>query len=132
MKGAVTVSISIYYTARRDRKLSNQEQEEIDRLISRYSDEFNQMTSQNRSEAGYNGEAFCVYDSEDPTEPDVIFEGATKLPDGFQEALWEAVQHWTTLLSQIRRVIPDAKWHVHVHDHDLIWDEQLLEYDLTR
>ncbi len=126
------MSISIYYTAKRSNKLSNQEQETISCLISRYSKEFNQMTSQVCSEVGYNGESFCVYDSKASTEPDVIFEGATKLPDHSPEELWEAVQHWSALLSQIRRIIPDAEWYVHLDDHDLVWDEKLLEYDLER
>ena len=82
--------------------------------------------------AGSNGELFCVYDPQNPTGPDIIFEGATKLPDHSPEELWEAMQHWAALLSQIRRIIPDAKWHVHAVDHDLVWDEQLLEYNLAR
>lgn len=126
------MSISIYYTAKRSNKLSNQEQETISCLISRYSKEFNQMTSQVCPEVGYNGELFCVYDSKASTEPDVIFEGVTKLPDHSPEELWEAVKHWSALLSQIRPIIPDAEWYVHLDDYGLVWDEKLLEYDLER
>ncbi|WP_369903281.1 hypothetical protein [Bacillus manliponensis] len=44
----------------------------------------------------------------------------------------EGVQHWTALLSKIRCVILGAQWHVHVDDHVLEWDENYLEYDLSK
>ena len=78
---------------------------------------------------GRNGEDFCIYDGDNPTEPSIIFEGATKLPDNSEDALWELLQHWCRLLSEVRRAVPGAEWHVHVDDHDIPWDEEAQEYD---
>lgn len=49
-----------------------------------------------------------------PQKQIVIFEGATKLPDNSENAVWDGLQHWCSLLSEIRRIIPDADWQVNV------------------
>ena len=63
------------------------------------------------------------------TAPDIVFEGATKLPDNSEEAMWTGVQHWCAALSEFRRVLPGAKWQVTVDDHELTWDESTQSYD---
>ena len=78
---------------------------------------------------GYNWESFCIYDPNDPTEPDVVFEGATKLPDNSEDAVWGGLQHWCAALTEIRRIIPDADWDVHVDDHEIQWDEAVGAFD---
>jgi hypothetical protein len=125
------MSTSIYYIARRGQPLTEEEQQAIDNLIKEYSVE-KEISEYLESGKGFNWESFCVYDPENPTESDIIFEGSTKLPDNSKEAMWEGVQHWSLLLSAIRCALPDAKWHVHVDDHDLTWDEQYSEYDLSK
>jgi hypothetical protein len=125
------MSVSIYYTAQRKQKFTDDEQEAINKLIADYSvDE--EIEKYIRTGKGYNWTSFYVYDSENPTEENVIFEGSTQLPDNSEEAMWEGVQHWSSLLSQIRCVISDAEWHVHIDDHVLLWDDEYLEYDLSK
>lgn len=119
------MGISIYYAARREKPLTDTEQKEIDRLIAEYSVD-------KEIEDYNNWETFCVYDKEDPSECNIIFEGATRLPDNSKEALWEGVQHWSLLLAAIRNRIQNAEWHVHVDDHELVWDEKYSEYDLSK
>lgn len=130
MRG-LKMSVSIYYTATRKQKLTKEEQEAINQFIIDYSVDEEIEKYINTGE-GYNWTSFYVYDNEDPTEADVIFEGATQLPDNSEDAMWEGIQHWSALLSQIRSVVPGAKWHVHVDDHELVWDEEHLEYDLSK
>ncbi|MNN49236.1 hypothetical protein D3C81_1637510 [compost metagenome] len=48
------------------------------------------------------------------------------------DAIWEGVQHWTALLSQIRCAVLNAEWYVAVEDHVLEWDVEYLEYDLSK
>ena len=67
-----------------------------------------------------------------PAEPDVIFEGATGLPDNSEEALWTGLQHWCNALTEIRHALPDAEWHVHVDDHDIPWDPAAQAFDPTQ
>jgi hypothetical protein len=79
------MSVSIYYTVRRDRPMTDAERQLIREAIDRHSVE-DQIRERARTGAGPNWESFCIYDSTVPTEPDVIFEGATKLPDNSEEA----------------------------------------------
>ncbi|MEM7345496.1 MAG: hypothetical protein AAF485_14740 [Chloroflexota bacterium] len=53
----------------------------------------------------------------------MIFEGATKLPNNTPDALMIGLEHWLDVLTQIRRAIVNASWHVHVDDTDVLWDE---------
>lgn len=125
------MSVSIYYTARREQALTAAENKTLQQLIARYGIE-DQLAERERTGEGYNWESFTVYDPSDPTEPGVVFEGATKLPDNSEDAMWVGVQHWCALLTQLRRSLPGASWQVHVDDHDIAWDEELDEYDPTR
>ena len=125
------MSASIYYTAKRKQKLTQSEQESINKLIERYSVDQEIEEYLNTGE-GHNWTSFDVYDPETLTEPDVIFEGSTELPNNSSDAMFDGVDHWASLLSDIRNVIEDAEWHVHVDDHVLVWDQEKLEYDLTK
>lgn len=106
------MGISIYYSADRDRPLSKQETAEVQQIVERYQADFNFR----------GGEDFCVYEY-DEAEPRRIFEGATGLPMGEPENTFEACLHWASCLTEIRRMILDADWHVHMDDYDLTWDE---------
>jgi hypothetical protein len=124
------MSISIYYTARRSRPLSTEERAAVDQLTAKYAIE-DQLEEFLRTGEGYNWESFCIYDAADPTEPGVVFEGATKLPDNSEDAFLNGLQHWCNLLSEIRRAVPDAAWEVNVDDHDIPWNELTQLYDPT-
>jgi len=81
---------------------------------------------------GHNWVSFSIYDLETQTVSDVIFEGSTELPVNSKYAIFDGLEHWASLLTGIRNVLEDAEWHVHVDDHDLVWDEENLEYDITK
>ena len=124
------MSVSIYYTARRGQPLSPGEQTAVDRICASYSIR-DQAERYAATRQGHNGENFHVYDRDRPTEPGIVFEGATKLPENSEDALWELLQRWCKLLSEVRRVVHDAEWRVHVDDHDIAWDAARQEYDPT-
>jgi hypothetical protein len=122
------VGISIYYVAKREQPLTPAEQKAINDLVGRYAIQ-DLLAEHERTGQGYNGESFCIYDPDDPTEPGAIFEGATRLPDNSEEVFWYGIQHWCRLLSEIRRLLSGASWQVHIDDHDVVWDEKRREYD---
>ncbi len=122
------MGISLYYEARRDRPLLPEEEAAIDAAVTRYPVEA-LMATEGIPPGEFNGEAFCVYPADAGTEPGVVFEGATKLPTNSEEAFWAALQYWCRLVTEVRRVLPDAKWAVHVDDHDIRWDPDRREYD---
>ena len=77
------------------------------------------------TEEEFSGEAFCVYAE---NEPGVIFAGATKLPLDSEEVFTLAVRYWCRLLSEVRRIVPDGEWRVHVDDADIGWDERTQSF----
>ncbi len=121
------MSVSIYYTAKRSRPINAEEQAQIDRLVDSFLID-DELEAYLRTGEGLNWESFTIYDPATPSQPDVIFEGATKLPDNTDEATWIGLEHWLELLAQLRRALPGATWHVHVDDHDLAWDDAEGEY----
>jgi len=125
------VSVSIYYTARRSRSINDAEQVAIDALVSEYSAD-SRIERYLRTGMGLNWASFCIYQRLLGQMADVVFDGATKLPDNSEDGLWEGVRHWSELLSRIRRVLRDAQWRVSVDDHELVWDDERGEYDLQR
>lgn len=125
------MATSIYYTARRERPLTKEEQKNIDRLIQEYSVE-KEISEYIESDKGLNWESFCIYDRESSNETGILIEGSTSLPDNSRKAMWEGFQHWSLLLSAIRCAILDAKWNVHVDDQELVWNEKYSEYELLR
>jgi hypothetical protein len=122
------MGISIYYSASRERLLSLTERTAIKAAVSQYPVE-TLIAECAVPEAEFNGEAFCIYQTSEDTEPGVIFEGATKLPTCSEETFWAATQYWCRLLSEVRRVLPNARWSVHVDDHEIAWDEELRVFD---
>lgn len=116
----IDMSISIYYVAYCRHQFSMSERASIDELIRRYSVK-ERIEEYRYSAEGLNWESFCVHDPNAPTEPGVIFEGATTLPDNPSDALWLGLQHWCRLLSEIRRALPDSSRRMHVDDHDILW-----------
>ena len=95
------MSISIYYTARRSTLLNGTERAQINEITKKYSVE-REIESYLLTGKGHNWESFCIYDPKVPSEPDVVFEGSTKLPDNSEDAIWVGVQHWCSALTEIR------------------------------
>ena len=126
------MSISIYYEAHRSEGMTSSEKELVENIIMKYSVD-DQIEKLINTGQGLNWESFCVYgfDFPDakPSEGDVIFEGATKLPDNTEDASWIGIIHWCETLTHIRRVLHDAEWNVQVEDHEIQWDSTLEAYD---
>jgi hypothetical protein len=78
------MSISIYYTARRDHELSPDERTSVEQLIRKYAIK-EHFDEQFRSGKGYNWESFFVYGR--------FHRGATKLPGDSEDALLHGLQH---------------------------------------
>lgn len=122
------MGISSYYTATREQPLTDSERDAIDAAVARYP-LAGLIAACGYTELERDGEEFSDYPHDESTEPGVVFEGATKLTLFSEDAMWASVQYWCRLLSEIRRVIADAEWRVHVDDHDIPWSERLQAFD---
>jgi hypothetical protein len=78
------MSVSIYYSAERKSPLSAEENKKVSEIINEYSDSYPYKDTE---------EDFYLYEY-DPSEPEVIFNGCTKLPlsDDFEPTII-AVMH---------------------------------------
>jgi hypothetical protein len=121
------MSVSIYYTACRSYGLSEAERKAIEEVISRFSVK-DQIEEYLISGHGWSGEDFFLY-QEPLDSPQMIIDGATKLPNDSMDDLVSAVYHWCRALSEIHHLLTDADWHVHVDDHDIQWDKQRHVFD---
>lgn len=64
------MSVSLYYTGKREYPMSKEEQEACSKIVERFHEEY---------PLGDMYESFCVYDWTKPTEENVIFEGGYKI-----------------------------------------------------
>ena len=125
------MSVSIYYAATRPEPLTQAERFTVDSAIAKYAVE-DQTDTYCETGQGLNWESFCVYDPDAAAEPTTVFEGATKLPDNSDDAMWTGIRHWCSLLTEIRNALPGASWEVSVDDHDIVWDDVASVYDPSR
>lgn len=103
------MSVSLYYTAKRDYPISKQEQEAYQKVVEGYITKFPLKDMY---------ESFCVYDLDETSEENVIFEGATKLPLD-QGDIAKVYDYWEACLQEIIYLLPDAQWYIHVDDTDV-------------
>lgn len=122
------MSFSIYYSARRPAPLSGEEQEDVRKVLTKYSVDARARRFAESGE-GLNWEPFGMSDPKEFSAADVVFEGATRLPDNTEEAFSAGVVHWCNVLSALRRVIHKAMWSVRVEDQEIAWDYQNDRYD---
>ncbi len=105
------MSVSLYYTAKREYPITKQEQEACLKTAEHYIDEYS---------LGDMYEGFCIYDNDEASEQNVIFEGATKLPlDEGEEHFGEVLDYWADCLQEIIEILPDAQWDIHIDDADI-------------
>lgn len=105
------MSVSLYYTAKRERAISQQEKEAYQEIVDHYIAEY---------PLGDIYEGFCVYDTEEGAEGNVIFEGSTKLPlDQGVEHCTQVLTYWADCLQEIIDLLPGAQWNIHVDDADI-------------
>ena len=105
------MSVSLYYIAKRDTHLSKQEKSICNTIIDTYISKYS---------LGEMYEPFCAYDNSSPTEENVIFEGATKLPiDEGEEHFVEVLDYWAECLQEIVILLKGAEWYIHIDDTDI-------------
>lgn len=121
------MSASIYYKAERDTPLSQSEITALQAIASRYAVD-REIEMYMRTGVGHNWESF---DLRFNSRPGVILEGATKLPDNTENAMWEGVQHWCACLSELRRALPESVWRVTVDDYEIPWNGAAKIFDLA-
>lgn len=122
------MSICLFYEARRAHPLTLEECRALREVQERYSvaDAIERFL---QTSEGPNWEPFYVYDPEVPSEPDVIFEGSTTLPNNSEEHLVRGLEHWCAALSEVRRLLPDAEWHISVADAAIPWNTETGRWD---
>ncbi|NBH34334.1 hypothetical protein D3Z58_12360 [Clostridiaceae bacterium] len=105
------MSVSLYYTAKREHPLSDQEKSAYQKVVEHYIAEY---------PLGDLYEDFCVYDFEEDFTENVIFDGSTKLPlnEGEEHCL-QVLNYWADCLQEIIDLLPDAQWNIHVDDADI-------------
>lgn len=119
------MSVAIYYKVVRVAPLTDAEKKAIDGLVEKYSVD-NDIEKYLKNGKGLNWESFSFSEA---NETKVVLSGSTTLPNNTEDATWVGVQHWCKLLSEIRRLIPNAIWNVHVENHEIQWDSKALAYD---
>jgi hypothetical protein len=122
------LSVSIYYTAIRSERLTIIEQLAIETIEARYQIEA-LIAKCGITNSEFDGEAFYIYVPNNKTELEVIFEGSIKLPLYSLSTMWTAIEYWCSLLSEIRQLIPNAAWRVHVDDREIVWVQERKIFD---
>ena len=105
------MSVSLYYTAKREQPISGQEQAACQSIVEQYIADY---------PLGEMYEPFCVYDLDEASGENIIFQGATKLPlDEGQEHFIDVHDYWTECLQKVIDSLPGAQWHIHIDDSDV-------------
>ncbi|WP_328902025.1 MULTISPECIES: hypothetical protein [unclassified Streptomyces] len=105
------MSVSLYYTARRATPRTGAESAAVTRVV----------TARQTTFPYGDEESLYVYDP-GAAEPGTVLDGSTKMP--FDPGrLLPVVAHVLGSVTELRRALPDADWHVHMDDLDIEWDE---------
>lgn len=104
------MSCSIYYTAERKTPLTDAERISVSNIVEKYNSEY---------PFDEKAEDFCVYDN---LTENVIFEGATKLPDSDIELSFEIAEYWLECLTEITKLLHGCEWSVTLDDDSLVWN----------
>ncbi|MEU2025949.1 hypothetical protein ABZ565_27935 [Streptomyces sp. NPDC016469] len=105
------MSVSLYCTARRATPLTGPESAAVTRVL----------TARQASFPYEDEESLYVYDPR-VAEPGTVLDGSAKMP--FDPGrLLPVVAHVLDTVTELRRTLPDADWHVHLDDLDIEWDE---------
>ncbi|MFE6666819.1 hypothetical protein ACFVFH_25050 [Streptomyces sp. NPDC057697] len=112
------MSVSVYYGARRARPLTAAESAAVERVV----------TTRARSFPYDDEESLYLYDADgdddggDGGDGGQILAGSTKLP--VDPGRWLPVlAHVLDSVTELRRAVAEAEWHVHLDDVDVPWDE---------
>ncbi|MEU5718725.1 hypothetical protein AB0G71_23735 [Streptomyces sp. NPDC020403] len=104
------MSVSLYYRASRAVPLTAAEAAAVARIVAAH-----------RSAFPYEDEeSLYLYDG-DGREPSEVLAGSTKVP--FEpDRILPVLDHVLGSVSELRRALPGAEWHVHMDDLDVPWD----------
>lgn len=107
------MAFSLYYEAKRESKMSEQEHAVCQAIIEKYCSKY-----------PFKGktEDFGVYEIN--KETDIIFSGSTKLPDLEPEMLFEVANYWLKCLTEITNTLMDCQWDVTFDEIDLVLDSK--------
>lgn len=108
---AQAMSVSIYYSASRAVPLTAAETSAVDRVVAARESSFPCQDE----------ESLCLYE-DGGSEPDEIVAGATKMPVD-PDLVLPVIAHVLDSVTELRRALPGAEWHVHMDDLDVPWDE---------
>ncbi len=103
------MSTSLYYTASRATALTASETAAVEGVV----------TTRQSSFPYPDEESLFLYEE---GEPDAIVAGSTKMPLDLDRVM-PILEHVLGSVTELRRTLPDAQWHVHLDDFDIPWDE---------
>ena len=104
------MSVCLYYRATRAEPLTEVEAAAVQRIVAVHLDTFPYDDE----------ESLYLYDR--LSEPDEILDGSTKLPRDL-DRIMPVLDHVLGSVTELRKAVPGAQWHVHVDDVYLPWDE---------
>jgi hypothetical protein len=118
------MSVSLYYSARRERPLSEGERAELRRIVAASNDnaELDELLEEEL-------EHWQGLDLRAKPAADEILSGSSRLPSASEATIVRVVEHLCRELSELRRRLPDASWEVHIDDVDIPWDDERRRYE---
>ena len=122
-------SSSLYFTAKRDRGLDDNER----RLVKAINEKFDvkeRFEEYYKTGKGLNWVPLAI-DSPDPAHPEAVLQGSVPLPTNTETAPVTGLEHWCAALTEFRRAIPDADWSVSLDDFEVPWNAAEQRYDPT-
>ncbi|MEU3571836.1 hypothetical protein AB0E96_25915 [Kitasatospora sp. NPDC036755] len=105
------MSVSLYYRASRAVPLTKAETATVERIVAARMSSFPYPDE----------EGLHLYDGSG-SEPGEVVAGSTKMPFDPTRAL-PVIAHVLDAVTELRRSLPGARWHVHLDDLDVPWDE---------
>ncbi|HWU11628.1 MAG TPA: hypothetical protein VN520_35645 [Streptomyces sp.] len=104
------MSVSLYYCASRATPLTDAETAAVERIVAAHMAAFPYEDQ----------ESLYLYDSE-AGRPDEVVAGSTKMPLDPGRML-PVLDHVLGSVTELRRALPGAEWHVHMDGLDVPWD----------
>lgn len=105
------MAFSLYYKAKREQPLTEQEKEACKEIIEKYCSQYPFKRKV---------EDFSIYDVD--SDEDIIFSGSTKLPTTGPKALFDVANYWLKCLTEITDLLTNSTWAVTFDDVDMILD----------
>lgn len=106
------MAFALYYTAKREQPLTEQERAMSKKISGKYCSEYPFKRKV---------EDFGIYENS-KEQDDIIFSGSTKLPGNGPKILYEVANYWLKCLTDITYLLTNAAWEVTFDDVDLIYD----------